>query len=333
MKYGEKVQPLFIIMSAIAGVLLGIYTGFGSWSSSLIEPFLVAMLFFVFLSVDIKRLKESFLNVKFTSWALIINFVWTPLFAVVLGMVFFAGSIDIQIGILMLLVTPCTDWYLVFTSLSKGNIPLSSSILPLNLVLQILLLPFYLFLFIGEKINFEPASMFTGLVAILLIPILLSVVLKQLACKVKAVETARERFTAKSDDIQLAFLCLAIVSMFSSEGGVLAENLSVLLMMILPMLIFFAVNYGISSIVSRGAHLSFDDSTSLIFTTMARNSPLSLAIAVAIFPNNPLILLILIVGPLIELPILSLTSHVRLRLRERNEDLSNTERFQRTEKL
>lgn len=315
MKYGERIQPIIIIVSALIGVALGIYTGFGAWSSVLIQPFLIAMLFFVFLSVDIKRLKESLLNIKFTSSALIINFIWTPIFAVVLGLIFFTDSIDIQIGILMLLVTPCTDWYLVFTAMSKGNVPLSSSILPLNLVLQILLLPVYLFLFIGERISFEPSSMLTSLIPILALPIVFSIALKYFASKNKAANSTKKAFESKSDDIQLAFLCLAIVAMFASESGVLAENMSVLLMMIIPMLIFFAVNYAISVFISKGLHFGFDDTTSLIFTTMARNSPLSLAIAVAIFPNNPLILLILIVGPLIELPILSLTSHLRLRLR------------------
>ena len=44
----------------------------------------------------------------------------------------------------MLMVTPCTDWYLVFTGVAKGNVPLSTSILPINLILQILLLPIFL---------------------------------------------------------------------------------------------------------------------------------------------------------------------------------------------
>jgi ACR3 family arsenite transporter len=318
MDHGAWIQPILIILSAFVGLALGIFTGFGDSSSILIEPFLMVMLFFVFLSVDMKKLKESFSNYRFTISALIINFIWTPIFAVILGILFFGDSLDIRIGILMLLVTPCTDWYLVFTAISKGNVPLSSSILPLNLVIQIILLPVYLFLFIGEQISFQPLSMLTSIVFVLIVPFVLSIILKYLSSKNKTMNKAKEVLTVKSDDIQLAFLCFAIVAMFASESNVLADNLSVLFLMIIPMLTFFIVNYGISSFVSKGMHYDFDDTTSLIFTTMARNSPLSLAIAVAIFPDRPLTLLILIIGPLIELPVLSLTSHFRLRLRNRS---------------
>ncbi len=48
----------------------------------------------------------------------------------------------------MLMVTPCTDWYLIFTEIAKGNVALSTAILPVNLILQVLLLPIYLFLFV-----------------------------------------------------------------------------------------------------------------------------------------------------------------------------------------
>jgi ACR3 family arsenite efflux pump ArsB len=49
----------------------------------------------------------------------------------------------------MLMVTPCTDWYLVFTGISSGNLTLSAALLPVNLVLQLMLLPIYLFLLAG----------------------------------------------------------------------------------------------------------------------------------------------------------------------------------------
>ena len=50
----------------------------------------------------------------------------------------------------------------------------------------------------------------------------------------------------------------------------------------------------------------------MTFTSLARNSPLSLAIAA--FPDQPLISLALVIGPLIELPILSPISWVLNRM-------------------
>ena len=52
------------------------------------------------------------------------------------------------------------------------------------------------------------------------------------------------------------------------------------------------------------------DIVSLNMTTLARNSPLSLAIAVVTLPEQPLVSLALVIDPLIELPVLSVISGI-----------------------
>ena len=83
--------------------------------------------------------------------------------------------------------------------------------------------------------------------------------------------------------------------------------------------LLFILNFVISRAAGKALGFSFDDTTSLTFTVMARNSPLALAIAVAAFPESPLIALVLVVGPLIELPVLSLTSAAVLRMRKKKD--------------
>ncbi|HIH69628.1 hypothetical protein [Methermicoccus shengliensis] len=34
------------------------------------------------------------------------------------------------LGLIMLLVTPCTDWYLVFTGVARGDVPFCLTLLP-----------------------------------------------------------------------------------------------------------------------------------------------------------------------------------------------------------
>ncbi|MCL2509590.1 MAG: arsenic resistance protein, partial [Methanomassiliicoccaceae archaeon] len=98
---------------------------------------------------------------------------------------------------------------------------------------------------------------------------------------------------------------------------------AILLQMLVPLLIFFTLNFAISRFVGKALGFSFDDTTSLTFTVMARNSPLALAIAVAAFPASPLIALALVVGPLIELPVLSLASAAVLKMRDKGKNISS----------
>ena len=67
MTLSAKLQPIFIIVAAFIGLLLGYTTKFGNFSVNLIEPFLMMLLYFVFLTVDGKKFKESFKNIRFYS--------------------------------------------------------------------------------------------------------------------------------------------------------------------------------------------------------------------------------------------------------------------------
>lgn len=309
-----RLQPAIIIAAALIGIGLGSVVPMGDSSSWMIQLFLMLLLFVLFLSVDLRKMGRSLLNVRFTATALALNFVLTPMLSYILGLAFFSGSVDLRIGLIMLLVTPCTDWYLVFTGLSKGNVELGMSILPLNLVLQIVLLPVYLMLFVGSEVHMDAAAVVLDMAQILVVPFVLSVV-------VKALVGGRESFggfmSSHGDDLQLLFLCLAVVVMFASESVTLFGNPLLLVEMFVPLLIFFALLLLVSQGVGRLEGFPYEDRVSLTFTSMARNSPLSLAIAVVTFPDMPLVSLALVIGPLIELPILTLTSWHLLRRRGR----------------
>ncbi len=309
-----KLQPVIIILAALSGLLLGKFTPLGNVSSVWIEFFLMLLLYILFCTVDLKQLKRSFENFRYTVTSITINFVITPVLAYILGVVFFSYSVDIRIGLLMLLVTPCTDWYLVFTGLSKGNVALNMSILPINLVLQIILMPVYLYLFMANDINIDAFGLIQSIVFVLLIPFILALITKKLT---KNKPSVKDFIESQSDNFQLVFLCMAVVIMFASEGISLFENPELLLKMFIPLLIFFTVIFFISQSIAKLLKFDKKDTIALNFTTLARNSPLSLAIAVATFPEQPLISLSLVIGPLIELPILSIISAILLRWNEK----------------
>jgi len=98
------------------------------------------------------------------------------------------------------------------------------------------------------------------------------------------------------------------MAMFASQGSYLLENLEIIYILIIPILMFFVINYVIGRLVGKFLKFTYEDSVSLSMTIIARNSPVSLAIAVRAFPNQPLIALALVIGPLIELPVLAIVS-------------------------
>lgn len=119
--------------------------------------------------------------------------------------------------------------------------------------------------------------------------------------------------------MQFFFLCVAIATMFTSQRTYIEKNLSVFLLLLPPLLFFFGINFLVGKVVSRVMRFSDEDSISLSLTTLARNSPISLSIAVTAFPHEPLVALALVIGPLIELPVLAFFSQVLLHFRPKRD--------------
>lgn len=100
------------------------------------------------------------------------------------------------------------------------------------------------------------------------------------------------------------------------------ENLHVFLILLIPLALFYVINFGLAQVTSRFFHFSYEDNVCLTCTTLARNSPTALAIALSAFADRPLIALALVIGPLFELPILGFVSQLLLLIRRRSVQLN-----------
>ena len=317
----NKFQSLVILFMVALGILLGQIGFVQEYVEYLITPFLMVMLFLVFLQIPLKDILKSSKNLKFTLTAVIINFIWTPFLIFILGKIFLANYPELLIGYIMLMVTPCTDWYLIFTGIAKGNVALGSSILPLNLVLQLVLLPVYVFLIGGNSVDMNTIDLVKGVVSTLIIPLVCAILIRKIILNKISQEDFDEKVATKACDYQGYFLNAAIVSMFASQGKILLENIQVLLILLIPVLLFFIINFCVGRLVGKVMKLSYEDNVSLNLTTLARNSPIALAIAVATFLDKPLISLALIIGPLIELPVLFIIAKILLNIRSKKIDI------------
>lgn len=299
----EKLEPIIIFSAVIIGLIFSNIEIISQNTGQLINIFLCLMLFGLFLEVPLGDLKDSFKNVKFTSTSLIINFIWTPLFGYFLGSLFLKGNVDILIGFFMLILTPCTDWYLVFTKMAKGDLTLSLSILPMNLILQIILLPIYLVIFFSSGNAMDYSQLAYSLLIVIVIPFIVAQIVKFILN-----EDLKEKATDLFTNLQIWFLSLAVFCIFASQGELLFSNLDSVMTIFIPLIIFFIVNVIIDLLVSEKINFTYAEYASLTMTTLARNSPLALAIAINSFPGHELISIALVIGPLIELPVLYIVS-------------------------
>jgi len=311
----EKLYTFIIFFAVIVGISLGQVQLIQANAESFIVPLLVAMLYITFLQIPLNEIKKAFKNTKFTITTVIMNFVWTPIFAWFLAFLFLGDHPALYIGFIMLMVTPCTDWYLIFTGIARGNVSLSAAILPLNLILQVTFLPFYLLIFGGTTGVIQLGFLVESILIVLLIPLLLAALTKRL---LRNQQHMRENLITTLSTLPIIFLSLAIVAMFASQGQLLLENLDLMWQITFPILLFFIVNFFVGQRVGKRMRFPNADRVSLSLTTLARNSPIALAIAITAFPDQPLIALTLVIGPLLELPILASITQVLIFMNKGN---------------
>jgi len=219
----------------------------------------------------------------------------------------------------MLLVTPCTDWYLVFTGTARGNVALAASLLPPNLILQLLLLPVFVTALTGTAADI-PLGDLAGSVALVLgIPLAIAALVRFVAARTNAHDRL-DRTLERAQPVGLALLAIAIAAIFATHARVVTDNPDAFLRLLAPLAAFFALNYLIAEATARTLELRHAEHVTLTMTTLARNSPVALAIATAAFPDRPLVAVALVVGPLVELPVLALTAN-RLLQRQRTTDV------------
>lgn len=316
----DRMQPLIILGCALFGLLIGQNEWISEHMEGLEDPILMVLLFFIFLDIDWKDIPKAFRNYGFTLRALGMNFIFTPLFAWLLSKTVLAGQHELQIALIMLLVMPCTDWYLVFTGITGGNVALSSAILPVQLILQLLLLPVYLTLFVHGGASFDFGSTLIEVFSVAFVPFVLSLLAKFLLAKVPWFEKAESWLDEKGEYLEVAITSAVVITIFASEGQGIFTHPQLYPMIFGALCIFYPVNFVVSYMLGR--KLDPKDRISLVFTTTARNSAMSLSLAALMFPGEPLVALALLIGPVTEIPVLVIESWVLRMLKERDARLA-----------
>ncbi|WP_300632972.1 arsenic resistance protein [Pseudomonas sp.] len=142
--------PLYfaaILLAALCGVF---GPSFAQGLSVLITPAIAVLMYAMFLQIPFLDLRHGLGNLRFVSALLLANFILVPLlvWALTRGLL---GHPALLVGALLVLLTPCIDYVVVFTHIGKGDSRLMLAATPLLLLMQLALLPVYLGLMLGAQ--------------------------------------------------------------------------------------------------------------------------------------------------------------------------------------
>lgn len=275
------------------------------------------VVFSIMAFVEIGGIGHAFRNIKPTAIAVTTNYVVVPLFAWSLGWLLLRNHPDLWAGVVLYTLTPCIGWYLIFIDLAKGNMEWGLAMLPVDIVLQLVLLPVYLWLLVGRVVPIDVWTLVRSVAMFMIVPFAAAYLTRSLVVRWKGRAFTHGPYKHAIDELKLRALVAVVIGIFATQPALGTDDLGGVALIITTITAFFVGVFAIALAVGRVFKLGYADTTTMVFEITARNSESVIGIAAVAFAGRPLVTLAIVIGPIIELPALLALSRIMLRLRVR----------------
>lgn len=270
-----------------AGLLLGVVVGLalpglGSALEALVYPVLGVLLYATFLQVPFRELRRSFTHGRYMAAALALNFLVVPVVAWLLARLA-PQEPAVLLGVYLVLLTPCIDYVIAFAGIGGGEDRLLLASTPALMLLQMLLLPLYLWLFMGAELvsAVEAGPFLEAFLLLIALPLGLALLTERWARR----DRTGERWADAVGWLPVPFMALTLLVVVASQLPKIGDSLGRVVEVVPVYVAFLAVMALMGVMIARAFGLATKEGRALIFTGATRNSlvvlPLALALPVA----------------------------------------------------
>ncbi|WP_137820179.1 bile acid:sodium symporter [Pseudomonas sp. 2FG] len=271
--------PIYFVATLLAAFIGLAFPSIGTSAEALITPSIGALMYAMFLQIPFLQLRESVRNKRFMAALLIANFVLMPFLVWALTLPL-KSQPAILLGALLVLLTPCIDYVVVFTHLGKGDSRLILSATPVLLVLQLLLLPLYLTLMLGDElaVSVSASPFIEAFLLLIVLPLLLAI----------ATEVATKHSTLAKDWssawawLPVPAMAVVLIVVVGSQISNVARDID-RLVAVLPVYLGFLLLAPLVGFASaRLLKLPAQAARTVTFSSSTRNSLVALPLALAL---------------------------------------------------
>lgn len=276
----EKDQIGVYAVALIVGGTVGLLSPrIGSYLEPLVSFIIAVLLFSMFCQIPFLKLREALSNRRFIGALLLVNFILVPLLVLALTKLFPQPS-PVLVGVFLVLLTPCIDYVIVFTQLGKGNEKLILASTPVLFVVQMIMLPFYLWLFIGAEASeiVRIGPFVEAFVYLIIVPLFFALAI-QFSARKNAGGVKALNFTAW---LPVPLMALVLFMVIGSQIDRVVKEFNVIIAVIPIYILFHIVSPIISRIVSSVFRIGPSDGRALIFSGGTRNSLVVLPLALTL---------------------------------------------------
>lgn len=303
----ERHQVWFYLAAVILGLGVGaLWPAAGDALGAMVWPLIAVLLFATFTQTPLRAVTRAFTRRRVLGAAVAGNFVVLPMVA--WGLVSLADALPwapsggtaadaMRLGLLLVLLVPCTDWFITFAQLGRGDPALATALTPISLVLQLMLLPVYLWLFTGDAASVITIEQVGPAIVVVLGPLACAAIAERWLARAGAGERVRESLGWWPVPV-LAVVILAVAAAHVGEADQLADLVPVVALIVLA---FLVVALTLAAVLTRMLRLSVGAGRTLAFSFATRNSFVVLPFALALPAGWEIAALVVVIQSLVEL--------------------------------
>lgn len=311
----DKFLGIYVGIAIIVGLLAGYYDfKWVALNSSTIKTLqlsaIIIMIFPMMVMMNFRGLGKALKNWKLLTIVLLMNFVWGPVMAILLGDLFVHNSL-LRLGLFLAWLVPCSSMSVGYVGLMRGNIEASTAMVAITFIIAIPLIPVLAGLYgAAYHVHVSVMLLVITIIEIIIIPLIVGIPTHEVLVR----KLGQKRFKEISPifpTVTMLGMFMIIFVIFFGDSRMIVTHLQSVFGVFYAAIAFGSISLIFLTLLFKGLKFDYWDSMAGLFPSIGKNEGTAIAIAATAF--SPMVAIAPATLPVFQ--VIFLITYIKLRPR------------------